>query len=57
MESRHGGDLQRQHADLERFGPDSSGAIYFVLRNPNTSASTVNVTVWHSDLGGTAARA
>ena len=38
---------------LERFGPDSSGAIYFVLRNPNTTASTVSVTAWSSDLGWT----
>ena len=38
---------------LERFGPDSSGAIYYVLRNPNSSASTVSVTVWNSDLGWT----
>ena len=38
---------------LERFGPDSSGAIYYVLRNPNSSASTVSVTVTSSDLGWT----
>ena len=38
---------------LERFGPNAAGEVFFVLRNPNTSASTVTVTVNSSDLGWT----
>ena len=41
---------------LERFGPDSSGAIYYVLRNPNSTASTVSVTVGARTWVGRAAR-
>ena len=37
---------------LERYGPDSTGAIYLVLRNMNaSSSSTGTVTVYSSDLG------
>ncbi len=34
---------------LERFGPDSSGAIYYALEAPN--AGTATVTVYYADLG------